>query len=71
LPPGIRWLIATYARATYYKSADWFKLDAIGSLYVRRGKAWDCLDFTKILFARKVAAKENLHHSPGRVIDVS
>lgn len=46
-------VVATYTRATYYnhKHRDSFKV-AAGSLYVRRGKAWDCIDYNALRFGR-------------------
>jgi hypothetical protein len=36
-------VVATYTRATTYKSLDWFKFDRFNA-YVRHGKHWDCID---------------------------
>ncbi len=45
--------VATYSRYTDYKvkHRDMFKMDARGSLYVQRGKNWDCVDYCKFLFS--------------------
>lgn len=42
--------LTTYTRSVNYKAKhkDMFKLGASGSVYVQRGKAWDCIDGSKI-----------------------
>lgn len=43
-------LICTYTKATKYqqKHINMFKLGKSGSVYVQRGKNWDCIDFVGI-----------------------
>ena len=45
-------LVATYTKATKYgpKHAEWFSRDARGSIYVKRGKGRDCIDYCAIRF---------------------
>lgn len=45
--------VASYTRPTWYgpKCRDMFKATRSG-LYVRRGQAWNCLNFSKILIER-------------------
>ena len=45
-------LICTYTKATKYqkKHIAMFKLGKSGSVYVQRGKNWDCIDYTGIKF---------------------
>lgn len=57
LRSGLRVQVSTYLRSTVYDSrhAEMFKAKD-HSLYVQRGKAWDCIDYCSIRFERKVAA---------------
>jgi hypothetical protein len=45
--------LVTYTRATQYgpKHLGFFKISG-SSIYVQRGKSWDCIDFTPIRFSR-------------------
>lgn len=40
-------VVSTHLRSTTYRSLDWFKLQG-ASVYVRRGRSWDCIDFSSI-----------------------
>lgn len=44
---GRKVMIATHTKATIYPSLDWFKLGKTG-VYVKRGKNWDCINFSAI-----------------------
>ena len=45
--------LVTYTRAVEYGPAhvEWFKATRSGA-FVRRGKSWDCIDTTGVLFSR-------------------
>jgi hypothetical protein len=44
--------VTTYLRSTVYKHkhADMFRQGKSGSIYVQRGRNWDCIDYCKIRF---------------------
>jgi hypothetical protein len=44
-------IVATYTKATQYdaRHIEYFKLSG-KSLYVRRGKHWDCIDYCALRF---------------------
>ncbi len=54
LAAGMRVQVSTHYKSTVYepKHVGMFKL-ADGSLYVQRGKSWDCIDYCSIRFERK------------------
>ena len=44
-------VVSTYCRAWQFdgpKYAEYFRQDSKGSLYMRRGKSWDCIDYCAI-----------------------
>jgi len=43
-------LLCTYTKVTKYQSkhSNMFKLGKSGSVYVQRGKNWDCIDYAGI-----------------------
>jgi hypothetical protein len=51
LKNGGRVVIPTYVRATIYtpRHAGMFRLGKSGSLYVQRGRNWDCIDFSLVV----------------------
>lgn len=52
LAAGGRVVLGTHTRATEYgpAHAEWFKATRTGA-YVRRGKAWDCIDYAGFRFS--------------------
>ncbi len=49
LNAGGRVQVSTYTRSVVYRSLDWFVLKG-ASVYVRRGRGLDCIDYSGIQF---------------------
>jgi len=56
LRSGLRVQVSTHLQSTVYdqRHAEMFKAKG-NSLFVQRGKSWDCIDYCSIRFERKAA----------------